>query len=287
MSRCGNVCHIFFSGSYFESTVRVEDVERKFQHPLPHALKELFVMGIWPFKKHIASLEKGGLLQNFTDWHSHILPGVDDGIPDIEKSLEVLRAYEAHGVKRVWLTPHIMEDFPNEIEDLQKRFAELCLEWDGNVELKLAAENMLDSLFEERLAKKNFLPLGEEGNHLLVETSYFSPPMNFDDLIDGVMSIGYFPVLAHPERYRYMQERDYKDLKERGVIFQTNFMSLVGMYGETARKKAEWLLKQGMVELTGSDLHRLSATERYLQKSPTAKEHLERIVEIAHNPKLK
>lgn len=243
-------------------------------------------MGIWPFKHKVLSLEKSGLLNGFTDWHSHILPGVDDGIPDMEKSLSVLRMYEKMGVKRVWLTPHIMEDFPNEISDLQKRFNELCLEWDGNIELKLAAENMLDALFEERLRKREFLPIGDDGNHLLVETSYFSPPMNFDDLIDEIKSIGYFPVLAHPERYRYMGERDYKDLKERGVIFQTNFMSLVGMYGETARKKAEWLLKEGMVNLTGSDLHRQSATERYLQKSPAKREHLEKLLDVAHNPGL-
>ena len=226
------------------------------------------------------------MLNGFTDWHSHILPGVDDGIPDMEKSLAVLRSYEAKGVKRVWLTPHIMEDYPNTPEDLQKKYAELCLEWDGNVELKLAAENMLDSLFEERLENRDFLPIGDNGMYLLVETSYFSPPMNFDELIDGIKSVGYFPVLAHPERYRYMQERDYKSLKERGVIFQVNFMSLVGLYGETARKKAEWLLKQNMVELTGSDIHRLSATERYLQKSPTTRDTLDRILNVASNPRL-
>lgn len=242
---------------------------------------------MWPFRKKVSSLEHGGLLEGFTDWHSHILPGVDDGVQDMEKSLSVLRMYERAGVKRVWLTPHIMEDFPNEIADLQHRYNELCLEWDGNVELKLAAENMLDSLFEERLEKREFLPLGEEGNHLLVETSYFSPPMNFDELIDGIKSIGYYPVLAHPERYRYMSEPDYREIKERGVLFQTNFMSLVGMYGETARKKAEWLLKEGMVELTGSDLHRQSATERYLLKSPAKRESLEQILQVAHNPAIK
>ncbi len=243
-------------------------------------------MGIWPFKKKVESLAEGGLLWHFTDWHSHILPGVDDGIPDMEKALEVLKSYEKAGVKKVWLTPHIMEDFPNEPQKLQERFAELQLEYDGHIELHLAAENMLDSLFEERLANKDFLPIGEEGNHLLVETSYFSPPMNFDELIDGIKSAGYFPLLAHPERYRYMEEKDYLSLRERGVAFQLNFMSLVGMYGESARKKAEWLLKKGMVEVTGSDIHRLSATNRYLNQSPGKREFLDTILDIAHNPRL-
>lgn len=244
-------------------------------------------MGIWPFKKKVKSLLDGGLMDGFTDWHSHILPGVDDGIPNIQKSLEVLEAYEKMGVKEIWLTPHIMEDFPNETSFLRQRFGELTLEYDGNIKLHLAAENMLDSLFEERLEKNDFLPLGEEGNYLLVETSYFSPPMNFDELIDDVKSLGYYPVLAHPERYRYMKEQDYESLKERGVVMQVNMMSLVGMYGETARKKAEWLLKKGMIDLAGSDIHRLSATLRYLDKSPGRRDALERLVGVAHNQTLK
>ena len=241
---------------------------------------------MWPFNRKRDTLEKSGMLRGMTDWHSHILPGVDDGIPNPEESLKVLRAYDEMGIKRVWLTPHIMEDFPNKTEDLQKRFEELCLMWDGNVELKLAAENMLDSLFEERLEKRDFLPIGDDGNHLLVETSSFNPPMNFDELIDGVFSAGYYPVLAHPERYRYMKEADYRRLKERGVVFQTNMLSLVGAYGDTARKKAEWMLKEGMIDLTGSDVHRLSMLRRYLQEAPKKQEHVERIREVALNPRI-
>lgn len=244
-------------------------------------------MGIWPFKKKVESLNESGMLKNFTDWHSHILPGVDDGIPDMERSLEVLDAYEKAGVRKVWLTPHIMEDFPNETRKLRERFEELKLAYDGNIELKLAAENMLDSLFEERLEQKDLLPIGEEGNHLLVETSYFSAPMNFDEIIDDIKSAGYFPLLAHPERYRYMDEKDYKRLRQRGVAFQINFMSLVGTYGETARKKAEWLLKNNMVDVTGSDLHHLPATQRYLAQSPSKREALEAILNVAANPTLK
>ncbi|MDE6234661.1 MAG: capsular biosynthesis protein [Muribaculaceae bacterium] len=243
-------------------------------------------MGFWPFKKKVDTLRAAGLLDGFTDWHSHILPGVDDGIPDMEKSLEVLAAYEDLGVKRVWLTPHIMEDFPNETSFLRERFNELLLEYNGNIELRLASENMLDSLFEDRLEKNDFLPIGDEGNHLLVETSYFSPPMNFDELIDDIKHLGYYPVLAHPERYRYMKEEDYEKLKLRGVLFQTNMMSLVGMYGETARKKAEWMLKKGMINLTGSDLHRLSATQRNLDESPRNRESLDQLLSVAKNPAL-
>lgn len=225
-------------------------------------------------------------MYGFTDWHSHILPGVDDGVKTMETAIEVLRAYEKLGVKHIWLTPHIMEDYPNTVADLQRRFEELKLEWDGDVELHLASENMLDSLFEERLADNDFLPIGREGNHLLVETSYFNPPMNMDELLEGVFKAGYYPLLAHPERYRYMGEKDYIRLREQGILFQLNFMSLVGGYGETARKKAEWMLKKGFYDVTGSDVHKLRAVEHYLKCSPSGRDHLERLLSVASRSEL-
>ncbi|MDE6559025.1 MAG: capsular biosynthesis protein [Muribaculaceae bacterium] len=243
-------------------------------------------MGFWPFKKRVDSLQKAGLPDGFTDWHSHILPGVDDGIPSMDQALQVLSTYENLGERKVWLTPHIMEDFPNDPEKLRARFEELCNEYNGSIQLRLAAENMLDALFEERLEQGILLPIGEEGKHLLVETSYFSPPMNFDDIIDDIFDKDYTPILAHPERYRYMNEHDYKRLKKRGILFQINMMSLIGMYGETARKKAEWLLKNGMADLTGSDVHRHSALTRGLGESPSNRDSLQHLLHIAHNPAL-
>lgn len=243
-------------------------------------------MAIWPFKKRIATLEESGLMRGLTDWHSHILPGVDDGIPDMETSLSVLEAYEKMGVTRVWLTPHIMEDFPNTTESLRNRFEELNQAYKGNIELNLAAENMLDSLFVERLESRDLLPIGKEGKHLLVETSYLNPPMEFDDMIDDIQMAGYYPVLAHPERYRYMNQADYKDLRRRGVLFQINLLSIVGGYGETARNKAEWFLKEGMAEVAGSDIHRLSATLRKLGESPKDKDALNALLTLASNPKI-
>ncbi|MDE5808022.1 MAG: capsular biosynthesis protein, partial [Muribaculaceae bacterium] len=101
------------------------------------------------------------------------------------------------------------------------------------------------------------------------------------------MSAGYFLVLSHPELYRYMEEDDYRELKSKGILFQTNFASLVGGYGETARKKAEWLLKEGMIDLTGSDLHRLSFFNETLEQSPRKKWSLEQLATVAANPAIK
>lgn len=240
-------------------------------------------MGIWPFKS-VDTLKASGMFEGFTDWHSHILPGVDDGIKTIEDSLEVLKAYEALGFRKVWLTPHIMEDYPNETGDLLKRFEELKERWNGNVEIRLAAENMLDMMFEKRLEADDFLPIGEEKNHLLVETSYYTPPFDMEGMIDSAMSKGYFLILAHPERYRYMEKDDYRKWKSKGMKFQTNFMSLVGGYGDNARQKAEWLLQEGMIDFAGSDIHRLSTVLTMIDKSPKKRDALERLKEVASHP---
>ena len=181
---------------------------------------------MWPFNKP-AKLEKTGFFRGFTDWHSHILPGVDDGVRTMEKSLVILDRFERAGVRKVWLTPHVMEDYPNTPDSLRARFAELKEAYKGEIELRLAAENMLDSLFEERLEKNEFLPIGEEGRHLLVETSYMNPPMGMEEMMQGAMHKGYTLILAHPERYRYMDEDDYLRLKDQGILFQSNFMSLI------------------------------------------------------------
>lgn len=231
---------------------------------------------MWLFKnKKPESLKDSGILSGVTDWHSHVLPGVDDGFQNMDDSIALLRHFDQLGVKTLWLTPHIMEDYPNSTEKLKIKFEELKKAWDGNVKLRLASENMLDELFQERLAKRDLLPIGYNADHLLVETSYFSAPMGFDKMIDSIMSAGYYPLLAHPERYTYMNEKDYTRLREKGVRMQMNYVSLVGGYGETSRKKAIWLLQNGCIDLIGSDVHRLASNQSLIEKAPDKKEHLE------------
>lgn len=234
---------------------------------------------MWPFKSK-SSFKESGLLQDFTDWHSHILPGVDDGIGNMEDALEVLKTYDELGIKKVWLTPHIMEDYPNETQKLKERFEELKNAWTGNVEISLASENMLDTLFEERLQSNDLLPIGDEKNHLLVETSYFTPPFGMEDMLSNIKKKGYYIILAHPERYRYMDEKDYNRLKDNDIKFQMNFLSLVGAYGETARKKAEWLLKKGYVDFLGTDIHRLAGMKTHIEKARANHQALKSLSEI-------
>lgn len=221
---------------------------------------------MWLFNKR-ASLQANGVFNGFTDWHCHILPSVDDGVQTMEESLEILRRYEELGVKTVWLTPHIMEDVPNTTAHLHERFEELKTAYQGNIKIQLAAENMLDSLFEERMDKNDLMPIGENGQHLLVETSYFNPPMGMNNILLRIKQKGYYPILAHPERYAYMSENDYKQLKGLNILFQLNLFSLIGFYGSIVRKKATWLLDNGMYNLCGSDLHSIEyLNEPLLQK---------------------
>lgn len=191
------------------------------------------------------------------DYHSHILPGVDDGISTMEDSLRVLKRYEELGITSVWCTPHVMEDCPNTTEGLKARFAELQEAYDGPVRLHLAAEYMMDTLFMKRLAAKDLLTIDGQ---VLVETSYFNPPVNLDDILDEIKSRGFFPILAHPERYLYMDKSDYKRLKADGIRFQLNIGSLKGVYGRHALAKATWLYGKSWYDYAGSDLHRYEMT---------------------------
>ena len=208
-------------------------------------------MGLFSSKK---SLKDSGLLLGATDNHCHLLYGVDDGVGTREETLRILSFLEECGFEMVWLTPHIMEDVPNTTAELRQRFDELRSAYSGPIRLDLAAEYMMDNLFEERLSSDDLLTHG--GDLLLVETSTWSPPIDLWGTISRILSKGYRPLLAHPERYRYMDKNDYRRLHGMGVRFQLNLPSLLGAYGETALLKAEDLLEKGWYSMAGSDCHR-------------------------------
>lgn len=226
------------------------------------------------------NLKESGLLVGSIDHHSHILPGVDDGVKTLPDALEILAKHEEAGVKVLWLTPHIMEDYPNTPETLRQHFARLREAYKGSITLHLAAEYMLDNFFEEILEKGNLLPIGQEGNHLLVETSYYTPPMRLYGTLERIKSKGYFPLLAHAERYLYLEKEDYLKLREKGVKFQLNIPSLAGVYGSEVQKKATWLLDNEMYAVTGSDTHCSRAIKTLEQTTLSSKlcKNLEKII---------
>lgn len=209
-------------------------------------------------------VRESGLLEGFRDIHSHLLPGVDDGVRETDETVRILAEWEAVGMKEVWLTPHIMEDIPNRPDELRKRFEHLTAFYAGNIKLHLAAEHMMDGPFLERLEADGLLPAGKDGKRLLVETSYYIPPMNMDGMIDKIRQKGYEPILAHPERYQYMDFRDYAHWKEKGVLLQLNVPSLVGAYGPEVQAKARKLLDSGMYDFCGTDTHSREQVDYFL-----------------------
>lgn len=216
---------------------------------------------MWPFSSKY-NLQQTGVFDGWTDCHSHILPGVDDGIQSVKDSLAILTMYEQMGVKKVWLTPHIMEDCPNTPEKLKSRFEELKSAYQGNIKLFLAAENMMDGLFVKRLEQGILMPYGEQQNELLIETSYVQAPMGMEGILRDMQKAGYTPVLAHPERYLYMDDEKYETIKEMGVKYQLNITSLIGAYGKQVKERAEYLLTEGLYDYSGSDAHSFHAIQR-------------------------
>lgn len=208
---------------------------------------------------------ESGLLNGAIDHHSHILYGVDDGVSTEEESLSILSYLEQAGLKTLWLTPHTMEDVPNTTEGLKERFKALCAVYSGPIELHLASEYMIDTLFERHLEDGDLLLHGED--RVLVETSTWSPPINLKEILSRMMSKGYRPILAHPERYRYMTEEDYAQYHRMGVLFQLNLPSVLGVYGEGAMHRAWDLLGKGWYTMAGSDCHRMrSISGQYASK---------------------
>ena len=227
-------------------------------------------MGLFDFMKRKQSLLQSGVLQGATDRHSHILYGVDDGAATLEDALAVLAYEEEIGIREVWCTPHIMEDVPNTTEALKQRFAELQAAYQGPIELHLAAEYMLDTLFEERFNAGDLLTM--EDDTLLVETSTWNPPADMTGTLRKIQKAGYRPLLAHPERYRYMTDPGYERLHKMGIHFQLNLGSLVGYYGETAMRKAHELLEKGWYSEIGSDCHRLATIKEQYNREVLTKD---------------
>ncbi|MBR5856829.1 MAG: capsular biosynthesis protein [Bacteroidales bacterium] len=235
-------------------------------------------MGFLGLFKTKCSLEQSGVLNGFNDRHSHILYGVDDGIKTFEESLSVLSYMESVGIKEVWCTPHIMEDVPNSTESLKNRFDELCGLYKGTIKLHLAAEYMIDTLFEERVRMRDLLTM--EDDMLLVETSTITPPYNLKGSLNNAMSAGYRPIFAHPERCRFLDMKDCEELVRMGIRLQLNLASLLGFYGEGVRTKAVALLKKGLYFAAGSDCHRERVLREQYSKMELSDDIVKRIKAI-------
>lgn len=194
------------------------------------------------------------------DMHSHLIPGIDDGSPDLETSLGLIRGLAGLGYRKIITTPHIMgELYPNNADNIlrgMKLVQEALTRENIGIEFSAAAEYMLDDHFSTILENEEPL-LTISGKMVLVEFSFVSAPMGFKEKIFSLQIRGYQPILAHPERYGYFlsNRKIYDELRQMGCLFQLNLLSLIGYYGKPAREVAHFLLKKGYVSLLGTDLH--------------------------------
>ncbi len=228
------------------------------------------------------SILESGLLKGAVDQHSHILYGLDDGVKTQEDSLAILRFLEEQGVSEVWFTPHVMEDVPNTTEGIRARFEDLRAVYAGGIQLHLAAEYMIDTLFEDRLTRRDILEHGEDV--VLVETSAIAPPINLWDVLEQMLKSGYRPLIAHPERYRYMDKADYKRLHDMGCVLQMNLPSIVGFYGESARERALDLSLIHIYSMVGSDCHRFRAIQAQYAARELKKDTLRKLAPLMGGP---
>ena len=220
------------------------------------------------------NLIASNFFEGFTDYHSHILPAVDDGMNSLDESLETLNFYEQLGIVKVVLTPHINAQ-QNHPKDLHaKQFAILKQHYKGKIEFNLAAEYMLDAGFERQISEGLRYVTDRR---VLVETSYAAAPNNFYELLYAIALMGDIPLIAHPERYMYMSKRDYIKLKDKGYEYQLNILSLLGAYGKEVKRNAEYLLENNMYDFVGTDIHSLSRFRNIVDTIRIAKSQLRKI----------
>ncbi|MFC4211275.1 tyrosine-protein phosphatase [Pedobacter lithocola] len=196
-----------------------------------------------------------------TDMHSHIIPGIDDGAQTLNDSLLLAKKFKALGFKKLIATPHIMADYFRNTPDTINRALDILrkglLDIQLDLDVNAAAEYYLDETLEKKIRRKDVLTFGN--NYLLFELSYINAPQNLFNFIKTIQNAGYKPVLAHPERYPYYYgaTETYQQIRETGCLLQLNSIALTGYYGTSAKKVAEYMVENHLVDFIGSDMHHL------------------------------
>ncbi|MEM6698658.1 MAG: CpsB/CapC family capsule biosynthesis tyrosine phosphatase [Bacteroidota bacterium] len=192
--------------------------------------------------------------------HSHLLPGIDDGAQNLEESVHLIRGLIEMGYEKIITTPHIYKEYyPNTSGIIRSTLARLkshLQEIGLQIEIEAAAEYFLDEHFEALLKEDDVLTFGN--NNVLVEMSFYYETPRVFDYIFQLRSKGYNPIIAHPERYIYYAQEfeKYQQFKDRGCLLQMNILSLVGYYGKPVQQNAMRLVKENLVDLIGTDLHK-------------------------------
>ena len=214
------------------------------------------------------------------DMHSHLIPGIDDGAPNMDVSLDLITGLKEHGFEHIITTPHVMSDYYRNTSDIIKNGRDQVLEALDKKGIQIgfeaAAEYFLDEHFLELISKKDLLTFGDD--YVLFELRFVaSPPMLKKALFELQMA-GYQPILAHPERYTYWHKDldKFRELHERDIMLQLNINSLTGTYSPQVQKCGEQLIMEGLVDFVGTDTHHAGHLE-LMNQAKTSK-HLHDLV---------
>ena len=226
------------------------------------------------FRKTKKDLYTGEPFPVTTDIHSHILAGIDDGSPDIATSLKLVKGLYDLGYRRLVATPHVIGDYYRNNPIIINRELDVlknaCAEAGIDIELSAAAEYMLDDYFLNILKQKEVLPVFQ--NYILTELPFSIMPKNVSEMIFEIITAGYKPILAHPERYFYYHHdfTEYARLKDLGFLLQVNLLSLTGHYGPQVTKAAKYIFENGLADFVGTDIHHLRHLETLSSKETNA-----------------
>ncbi len=194
--------------------------------------------------------------------HSHLLPGIDDGVKTYEEAIEILKIFRDLGIKEVVTTPHIMmEYYPNTPLIINEKLAALqnyVNASDLDIKIDAAAEYYFDDHFKKLIQEPSQL-LTFLDNFILVETPMYNIPPDVIDVFFSLRAKGITPILAHPERYHFIQNDIslIDEIKSSGTLIQVNYPSFFGAYGPEAQKTAQQLYKKKLIDFTGTDCHNI------------------------------
>ena len=203
------------------------------------------------------------------DLHTHILPGVDDGAATMEYALQMLRNAAASDVELLAVTPHCNRPYEkcNYLDDsLLRCFSQLQqAAADIPVRLVLGSEVLADEVLPQLLREKK-IPTINGSRYLLTEFPADARPDFFQDMLQGILALGYIPLIAHPERYLSVCEMPQIVVTwlDMGCHLQLTGGSIMGEYGKTVQRTAAFLLQQDLVACVASDAHGLHHRSNFL-----------------------
>ena len=210
------------------------------------------------------------------DFHSHILPNVDDGSTSMEETLKLIQEAKKAGFTKIISTSHYIEYYYECNEETRKELLNKIRASSLDIDLCLGNEIYLTSEITQLIKEKKASTINNS-KYVLFELPMNAKPFNAKETVYRLIENGYTPVIAHPERYSYVQETpEYvEELANMGALFQANFGSVIGLYGKKAEKTVKKLLKEDLIHFLGSDVHR---TDQIYTKVPKILKKLNKII---------